>query len=310
MSKTVVAAASSLLVSVFSAAVAAPLSGEALLQNFNVVTSGDVQSNSRIHGTFIVGGTLTAVSANSELNTDNEVTDAVATGLTGEGYILGDSAGANINIARGDIFVGGTNGNINNVASNQAIPFSSQDIADAGQALSSFLGGLSGTASLPMDSNQAISSVLGSDGISVLNIDAADLSSINNLSFATSGITTVVNVSTENSGGVFTIPQNLNFNYDPTNSPFVLFNFVDATAVNLTKGWGASILAANATVTMTGSDVWGSIFAAELIQSQGQIHPGLFAGDLPEIDAQVPLPAGALLFAPALGAILLRRRSR
>ncbi len=80
-----------------------------------------------------------------------------------------------------------------------------------------------------------------------------------------------------------------------------LFNFEDATTVNLGQ-WGASILAPDAALTITGGgNIEGSVFAKSFLGG-GELHNNnLFNGALPTI-AAVPEPSTwAMLFAGFAG---------
>ena len=97
--------------------------------------------------------------------------------------------------------------------------------------------------------------------------------------------------------GDFTDPNSAHFNVDQENA---LFNFEDATKVNLGQ-WGASILAPDAAVTITGGgNVDGSLFAQSFLGG-GELHNNnLFNGALPS--SAVPEPSTwAMLFAGFVG---------
>jgi choice-of-anchor A domain-containing protein len=97
--------------------------------------------------------------------------------------------------------------------------------------------------------------------------------------------------------GNFTDPNSTHFNMDQQDA---LFNFEDATTVNLGQ-WGASILAPDAALTITGGgNIEGSVFAKEFLGG-GELHNNnLFDGALPT--AAVPEPSTwATLFAGFVG---------
>ena len=129
------------------------------------------------------------------------------------------------------------------------------------------------------------------------------------ISFAGNGVTSyIINVI-----GNFTDPNSTHFNVDQRNA---LFNFEDATKVNLGQ-WGASILAPDAVLTITGGgNIEGSVFAKAFIGG-GELHNNnLFNGELPStaalVTGAVPEPSTwAMLIAGFAGlAFLGWRRAR
>ena len=128
------------------------------------------------------------------------------------------------------------------------------------------------------------------------------------ISFAGNGVTSyIINVI-----GNFTDPNSTHFNVDQRNA---LFNFEDATTVHLGQ-WGASILAPDATLTITGGgNIEGSVFA-KAFMGGGELHNNnLFNGELPAralVTGAVPEPSTwAMLIAGFAGlAFLGWRRAR
>ncbi len=138
-------------------------------------------------------------------------------------------------------------------------------------------------------------------GIVVFEISGSQLASdlVNHdISFSGTGVTSyIINVI-----GNFTDPNSTHFNVDQQNA---LFNFEDATQVNLGQ-WGASILAPDAAVTITGGgNIEGSLFAKSFMGG-GELHNNnLFNGALPTAalpTAAVPEPSTwVMLFAGFAG---------
>ena len=89
--------------------------------------------------------------------------------------------------------------------------------------------------------------------------------------------------------GNFTDPSSTHFNVDQQDA---LFNFEDASSVNLGQ-WGASILAPDAAVKITaGGNIEGSLFANQFLGG-GELHNNnLFNGALPSaaFTATAPVP--------------------
>ncbi|HEY5204639.1 MAG TPA: collagen-binding domain-containing protein, partial [Roseiarcus sp.] len=125
-------------------------------------------------------------------------------------------------------------------------------------------------------------------GVVVFEISGSTLASdlVNHdISFTGTGVTSyIINVI-----GNFTDPSSTHFNVDQKNA---LFNFENATTVNLGQ-WGASILAPDAAVKITsGGNIEGSLFASSFLGG-GELHNNnLFDGALPALaTAAVPEPS-------------------
>ena len=124
-------------------------------------------------------------------------------------------------------------------------------------------------------------------GVVVFEMTGAELARdlVNHdISFAGKGVTSyIINVI-----GNFTDPSSTHFNVDQEDA---LFNFENATTVNLGQ-WGASILAPDAAVKITsGGNIEGSLFAKQFLGG-GELHNNnLFNGALPTtalVTAPVP----------------------
>ena len=95
-------------------------------------------------------------------------------------------------------------------------------------------------------------------------------------------------------------------NAAPNLGSILLWNFIDATSLNVQAQFGGSLLALNADVT-TGQNIEGTLVAKSLTQ-YAEIHsqPSSFVPP-----SAVPIPAAAFLFGPALlGFMGLRRKLR
>jgi choice-of-anchor A domain-containing protein len=104
----------------------------------------------------------------------------------------------------------------------------------------------------------------------------------------------------------------LNFNQGNTvqYDPYVLWNFKNATAIDVPSGFNGAILAPYATLT-SGNQIQGSVAVANFNQG-GEVHLGTFVGDqaLTYAMSGVPEPAGWALLIAGLGltGAALRRR--
>ncbi|MGR3322076.1 MAG: collagen-binding domain-containing protein [Pseudooceanicola sp.] len=311
---------------------AAPLSVHDLLTQYNAVSLGDLRSSQHIEGRVYVGGNLTganisaAYAAPLPASSHPDIVvrgDATIGTLNGRGdVVIGGDASANVEPSGGPISVrvGGSftgRDNTGSVDANQAgtagFAESFPDVdADTIKATSAFLGGLSGQGFTASDPNNKAFDTLGnavaSEGagwdaarVTVYHTTMAELASGGFSSNVASDETLIINVS--GTSGNF----GLNGLGDKSVSRNILFNFYEATDLNLnTAVWG-SILAPFAHVTGFGGSTEGSVIAGSIHQNNGQIHLQPFGGDLPGMP-QVPLPAGIVLLGTALLGIGAVRR--
>jgi choice-of-anchor A domain-containing protein len=122
-----------------------------------------------------------------------------------------------------------------------------------------------------------------------------------------SPIPVIINVA-DNVKGTITVAPNLG---DEAAGPYVLWNFENATSIDLPHGFSGSILAPDATLT-TGNQVNGSVAVATFNQG-GEVHLGTFQGDsalshvlgVPEPGAWAVMILGVGL----VGSALRRRRA-
>jgi choice-of-anchor A domain-containing protein len=174
-------------------------------------------------------------------------------------------------------------------------------------ALQSQLGGLDKNSDfMTPNSNSLVFDVTPVDGVAVFDIKGTQLaggpSDNFNITFSneTSATTIVINVT-----GSFTEGGGENFNGDTLLDEHAVWNFEDATNVNV-KQWHGAVLAEDATVTNT-SDMEGFLYA-ENFTGRGELHDFPFMGAVP---SAVPEPSSWALMAAGfagLGFLGLRRR--
>lgn len=258
--------------------------GNVTLQNYSVASS--IAGNPSLTpnpARLVVGGNLTATN-----------------GGVGQGQ-------------NGAIYVGGTVNRTSFTATGGTFSQTLVDFAASEQqykSLSLSLGGLAA------NGNSSISfGTLNLNGTSntlnVFSLSAADLTSTNTVNItAPTGSTVLINVTGNNA--VF---QNGNVNLSGISSAYVLYNFINATSVNLagSKNPKGSILAPLAGVTGGFGAMDGQLITGSYGGTGGdpfghtEFHSVLFAGSLP---APVPLPAGAWLLISGIASLagLARRR--
>jgi choice-of-anchor A domain-containing protein len=271
---------------------AASDSARDILSSFNLVTTGNVSTQSDIVGDAVVGGNLSGATffgggANVPSSPDL--------------YLFGKLSGSlNLN-SGGSLFYAGTTSPSQHVNYNgggklhttlpNALSYYTDPLTDLSKQLSD-LTATTGTSFVNGKFNAGSNT-----GIVVFDIKGSTLTSDlmnHDISFTGGkGVTSyIINVI-----GNFTDPSSTHFNVDQEDA---LFNFEDATTVNLGQ-WGASILAPDAALKITsGGNIEGSVFAQSFLGG-GELHNNnLFNGALPA--AAVPEPSTwAMLFAGFAG---------
>jgi len=288
-------------------AATAPARAEALtaggiLSNFNLVTTGNASTQSDIVGDAVVGGNLSGatffgggshIPASPTLYLFGKLNSSLNLNSGGSLYYAGSTTPSqHVNYNGG--------GKLHTTLPNP-LGYYTDPLTDLSTQLSG-LTATTGTSFVNGKFNAGLNA-----GIVVFDISGSALASdlVNHdISFAGKGVTSyIINVI-----GNFTDPNSTHFNVDQEDA---LFNFEDATKVNLGQ-WGASILAPDAALAITGGgNIEGSVFAKSFLGG-GELHNNnLFNGALPTI-AAVPEPSTwAMLFAGFAGlAFLGWRRAR
>jgi choice-of-anchor A domain-containing protein len=249
-----------------------------ILSNFNVVTTGNVSTNSDIVGDAVVGGNLngaTFFGGGANIPSSPDL------------YLFGKlNSSLNLNSGGNLYFAGTTSQHVNYNGGGKlyttlpnALSYYTNPLTDLSTQLAD-LTATTGTSFVNGKFNAGSNT-----GIVVFDISGSTLASdlVNHdISFTGGkGVTSyIINVI-----GNFTDPSSTHFNVDQEDA---LFNFENATTVNLGQ-WGASILAPDAAVTITsGGNIEGSLFASSFLGG-GELHNNnLFDGALPSAAAPEP----------------------
>jgi choice-of-anchor A domain-containing protein len=255
---------------------ATALTAQQILSSFNLVSSGNVTTNSDIEGSTIVGGNLngaTFFNNGSDLPANPSVT------------VYGTLGGGSENFNNhGSLYYAGTTSQVNYNGGGQhytTLPNALTVYTAPLTKLSTQLAGLTVTAGATFTNGTF--SANGKTGLIVFDLTAAQLAaSLVNSSVqfsSNSGVTGfIVNVT-----GNFTEGSSTNFNNAEQNA---IFNFVDATSVTL-GNWKTSVLAPKANLAVQNGYIDGSVFAASF-SGGGELHnDNLYNGALP-VAAAVP----------------------
>lgn len=289
-----------------------------------LTVGGNLTGGVTIQGSGLtVGGNLATSSLNYNNGGDVHVGGNVSSSfdLNGVGnlYIGGNQGtGSSITIANGSAYLGGSQGGTINangggtVNTGSPLPAATMPdvgtiVSDAQSTLTTYSGQLAGLAadSTTVQSGNKLTFVgnAGEDGIAVFDVDGSLLSSVNEFEFTLNGaVQTVINVT----GSIIDIAANF-INGSATDlATNTLWNFTEATDLDIERQFGGSILAVYADLT-NGNNLEGSVVAASLTQ-YGEIHyngPSTFV-------APTPIPAALPMFGAALVLFAgrkMRRRS-
>ena len=288
MTKSLQALGAASMLVAMAAAGAAParadtMTAKDILSSFNLLTTGAVSTKSDVVGNAVVGGDLSGATffgGGSNIPSSPTL------------YLFGKlNSSLNLNSGGSLYYAGAASPKVNyngggKLQTTQPNPIGhyTDPLGDLSDQLSD-LTATAGTSFVNGKFNAGSNT-----GIVVFEISGSQLASdlVNHdISFSGAGVTSyIINVI-----GNFTDPNSTHFNVDQQNA---LFNFEDATRVNLGQ-WGASILAPDAAVTITGGgNIEGSLFA-KAFMGGGELHNNnLFNGALPAAalpTAAVPEPS-------------------
>lgn len=271
--------AASLAIGISTQATAADL-GLGVASDYNVFTLGNYsQVSTDVEGRLAVGGNASftgGFGVGSKLS-------------AGSGNVLVTGGNLTLNngqVNNGNTIYGGT-ANVSGVGFpngtlSQGNPIDFNAAGTYLKDLSSNLAGLTPTGSTTVQSWGGINLLGNNSSLNIFNLSGTDLSKTNYFELnAANSSTVVVNVS-----GKDVSMKNFGFNLINTSRQKVLYNFYEATSLDISGiGIEGSILAPLANVNFNSGQINGNLIAGSLVGT-GESHNYLFNGTLPDMPAK------------------------
>ena len=286
---------------------AASLSAVELMNQYVLVTEGDVTGNSlHVHGRALVGGDIN-MNGFAEINNVNaDEVAMVAPSDFDELVVLGDiKSDTRVNQSGDAAVQGSTNDKLYFNGGSLSTAFAApENFVSTLETLSSDLASLDSTV-LTGDGNEWWNRLTISEG-GVYSMTATELTSIKGFTYTFGADETVI-INVTGDGATFQANAE---GMSKELSRNVIWNFLSDTTVSLKSSIYGTVLAMDATVDFS-SDIEGSLLAQSVF-ANAQVHTQSFRGTLPETPETpvVPLPAGFPLILTGLGAFaFLRRRA-
>lgn len=293
---------------ILGAFASAASAGSSLLYEWNLISLGNVTSTSEVGGRSFIGGNLGGPASNWAYQlTPSSAWLGVDTLVVG-----GNITAGNLNIQAGNLRLGGTNSaNLNfngggHLINDPSVPSQVPAVAAELNATQSSLAALAANSSVQLPGGQPAAAIFNANpvnGLAVFSVTASTLFSnpnVQQIELNANGAQAIV---------VNVIGTNVLFNsgnfVGAWQSQFaranVIWNFVDASSIDLQRQFNGAILAPNAHLSNI-TDIDGSVFVGSFTQN-GEVH-------LPNYTGYVPAPSAALLLGVSgvAGGITARRR--
>lgn len=290
-----------------AASVMVQVAGASAINDWNLIVRHNLTTSSEVEGRTIVGGNISGTSnygikllpPSNYVNVDSLVIGGTVGANnyqvnSGRARLFGSKGSANFNMNGGGALIQNDSGVTAMVNSAWA------DVVNA----SSYCSSLAATNTVTLPSGQpagvVFNSVLGPGGVAVFNVNGNALfqnNLVQQMDINMNGATTVViNVAgtniTYNGGnmvGGFNIP----------NASKIIWNFYQATTLNIDRHFFGAILAPNATMSNS-TAIEGSVFT-DTFNQNGEVH-------LPNFNGNIPAPGAMALL--GMGTLIATRRRR
>ncbi|MGH7241946.1 MAG: collagen-binding domain-containing protein [Phycisphaerales bacterium] len=271
-----------------AAGVMVQLAGASALNDWNLIVHHNLTSgSSEVEGRTLVGGNLAGTSnygvkllpTSSYLNIDSLVVGGTVAANnyqvnSGRARLFGAKGSANFNMNGGGALIqndGGVTATVNNAWA---------DVTNA----STFCSSLSATNTVTLPGGQpagvVFNSIAGPGGVAVFSVNGNSLFQNNNVQQmdinANGEAVVVINVSGTNityNGG------NMVGGFNVANASKIIWNFYQATTLNIDRHFFGAILAPNA-VMSNSTAIEGSVFA-DIFNQNGEVHLPNFVGNVP-----------------------------
>lgn len=304
--------AASIGLSCAGSASATALTGGDILNQFNLVVFGDLNTSSHVDGRTYVGGNLTGNGDFYQHGSQAAVSDYPA--LVVAGNVTGGDKHVN---SGGDALIGGNvdhltmNGGTANVGGTvdsatshgniqSGVSVEIPDLEAILRGYSSSLAGDATNAAVSISGGRATFTADSSQPLTVFNISADFFNSVGEIQVLGDAASQIL-INVEGDPG--TIAANFLGDYASLQSN-LLWNFFDASAIDFDRQFRGSILAPDASISNS-NNLEGSV-VANTFDQYGEVHLPGFGNDFPASDdppQEVPEPSIWLLFLAAIVAI-------
>lgn len=284
----------------FGMAQAASLSAVELLQQYNLITKGDVYSTQEVEGNVYIGGNLTG----STLQAAFVKASVPDSGLANIVILGNNGVTMNINDRDVTVVIGGTSTGTVNEAGTVITGSTPAELVPDSDTVFSTLDQWSRDLSLLATTGTYTEGEQGyTFGAGVYNISLADLTKREFKYDLAEGETIVFNVS----GTDLAIDKNWpGVPYELASQ--VVWNFYEAETVSINSKVIGSVLAPSATLSGFSGSLEGSVFALAVNLTNGEIH--LQQPDFDVDTPVVPVPATLPLLICGIGALAALRRRK